>query len=285
MGEVMTLRRDELIEQAALEALGLLDENESAAFERAFEAAPETLQEEIRRIQAETVTDVATLSGEEPGAGLRGKVLAAVADAIDDEARELQPIASIGVRAARAGRRVPSEVGAAVQSERHVLRLQSAQRHLLVWRAASIALAASLLTTLFWSGMYRRENGSLQQLVDNGATLQQLETELGTDFAAAVRQSTLTRSFQPVAANTSGQFFLDEGSHTGYVLVFGLRSNASYTLRLRDGSGNVTEVARVTGGAWVTGARLPGVDRESLAGKQFELIDDRGGLVMAGSVT
>lgn len=278
----MTLRREELIELAALEALGLLDENESAAFERGFDAAPQSVQEQIRRIQAETATDVATLAGEEPPAALRGKVLAAVSDAIDDEARELQPIASIGVGARRASRGVTT----AMRDERHAMRIASAERRLLVWRAASIALAASLLTTLFWSGMYRREYGSLQQLLDNGTSLRQLETELGTDFAAAVRQGSMVRPLQSnasIAPNVSGQVFLEETG--GYLLVFGLRGNASYTVRLRDGSGNVTEVARVTGGAWVTGAKITGLDRTSVAGKSIELLDDRGGVVLTGSLT
>lgn len=274
----MSLRREELIEQATLEALGMLEDSEAAAFERAFAAAPRNVQEEVRRIQAETVTGVAVLETEEPSEGLRGRVLSAVSDAVEDEARELQPIASIGVRAQR-GR---SEVVAAVRDERHEFRLHASRRHLLVWRAASIALAASLLTTLFWSGMYRRENGSIQQQFDNGFALQQLEATLGSDFAAAIRQGTAVRPLQPVLANTSGQFFLDESTGTGYVLLFGLRSNATYTLRLRDADGGIAEIARLTGGAWVTGARITRMDKGILAGRQFELIDDRGGIVMAG---
>lgn len=278
----MTLRREELIEQAALEALGLLDERETEAFERAFEDAPENIQEQIRRIQAETVTDVAMLSGEEPPASLRGKVLAAVSDAVEDEARELQPIASIGVRARRPGQAGAIEVAEAVRDERQGLRLQAAQRHLLVWRAASIALAASLLTTLFWSGMYRLERHSIQQLVDNGATVRQLEEQFGIKFIEMLRGSSSIQAVRAVASNVSGSLMLDETSKTGCLMVLGLRQNARYTLRLIDDrSGSVVLSSAVTGGAGVTVARLDGVNRASLAGHRIELLDETGSAVLS----
>jgi hypothetical protein len=270
----MTLRRDELIEQAALEALGLLDEQEAAAFERAFEAAPESVQEQIRRIQAETVTGVAAMSDEEPAPALRGKVLSAVADAIEDEARELQPIASIGVRSRR------GQVATAVREERGALRHRGMERQLMVWRAASIALAASLLTTLVLSGVYRITNGSLQQLVDNGASMRQIEAELGTDYGRLLGGSPVIVSLQPQVPNVSGQFLLNETR--GAVLLFGLRSNASYTLKLRDDSGERLSV-NLTAGPWVTAARIDGLSREALAGCTFELLDDRGTRVLTGS--
>jgi hypothetical protein len=280
----MTLRREELIEQAALEALGLLDERETEAFERAFEDAPENIQEQIRRIQAETVTDVAMLSGEEPPVGLRSKVMAAVSDAVEDEARELQPIASIGVRARRPGHAVTAEVAEAVRDERQGLRLQAAQRHLLVWRAASIALAASLLTTLFWSGMYRLERHSIERLVDNGATLRQLEEQFGLKFIDMLRGSTSIQAVQAVAANVSGSLILDETSNTGCLMVLGLRHNAKYTLRLIDGrSGSVLLSSPVTGGAGMTVARLDGVNRASLEGHRIELLDETGSTVLSGA--
>ena len=278
----MTLRREELIEQAALEALGMLDERETEAFERAFEDAPENIQEQIRRIQAETVTDVAMLSGEEPPASLRGKVLAAVSDAVEDEARELQPIASIGVRARRPGQAGAIEVAEAVRDERQGLRLQAAQRHLLVWRAASIALAASLLTTLFWSGMYRLERHSIQQLVDNGATVRQLEEQFGIKFIEMLRGSSSIQAVRAVASNVSGSLMLDETSKTGCLMVLGLRQNARYTLRLIDDrSGSVVLSSAVTGGAGVTVARLDGVNRASLAGHRIELLDETGSAVLS----
>jgi hypothetical protein len=277
----MTLRREELIEQAALEALGLLDERETEVFERAFEDAPENIQEQIRRIQAETVTDVAMLSGEEPPAGLRGKVLAAVVDAVEDEARELQPIASIGVRARRPGRAASTEVAVAVRDEREVLRLRAAQRHLLVWRAASIALAASLLTTMFWSGMYRLERYSIQQVADNGATLRQLEEQFGIKFAAEMRNSSFVRPVQAKMANASGTLMLQESSATGFLMVFGLTHNQAYTVRVLDAAtGSVAFTGKIIGGDGITVARIDGFDRGSLAGKRIELLDAKGELVL-----
>ncbi|NBX26374.1 MAG: hypothetical protein EBQ99_10085, partial [Planctomycetes bacterium] len=161
-------------------------------------------------------------------------------------------------------------------------RLQAAQRHLLVWRAASIALAASLLTTLFWSGMYRLERHSIQQLVDNGATVRQLEEQFGIKFIEMLRGSSSIQAVRAVASNVSGSLMLDETSKTGCLMVLGLRQNARYTLRLIDDrSGSVVLSSAVTGGAGVTVARLDGVNRASLAGHRIELLDETGSAVLS----
>ena len=57
--------REELLELASLDALGLLDEFDSAHFTRSFHAAPASVQDEIRRLQASIATDAALLS--DPG--------------------------------------------------------------------------------------------------------------------------------------------------------------------------------------------------------------------------
>ena len=62
--EPMTQR--ELLELAALDALGLLDEFEAAYYTRSFHDAPATVQDEIKRLQAELATDQRLLPGDEP---------------------------------------------------------------------------------------------------------------------------------------------------------------------------------------------------------------------------
>ena len=95
------LRREELLELAALDAMGQLDEFEADHYTRSFHAAPASVQEEIRRLQAEIATDEAFLSDEEMPADLKARVMGAVTAAIDEEAAALRPIASIGVRGTR----------------------------------------------------------------------------------------------------------------------------------------------------------------------------------------
>ena len=68
----------ELLENAQLDALGLLDEQEREQFERAFHAAPPALREQIRREQRRLCTIESILPEVEPPTGLWPKVLAAV---------------------------------------------------------------------------------------------------------------------------------------------------------------------------------------------------------------
>mgnify|MGYP000878694639 CR=1 FL=1 len=68
----------ELLENAQLDALGLLDEQEREQFERAFQAAAPALREQIRREQKRLCTIESILPNVEPPTGLWPKVLAAV---------------------------------------------------------------------------------------------------------------------------------------------------------------------------------------------------------------
>ena len=79
--ELMT--REQLLELAALDALGLLDEYEAALYNRSFHDAPAAVQEEIQRLQALVANDETLRVDEEPDPSLRARVLTAVAKAIE----------------------------------------------------------------------------------------------------------------------------------------------------------------------------------------------------------
>jgi hypothetical protein len=79
----MTIR--ELMEQAHLDALGLLDPAEQAAFERAFAAAPPALKSQVREEQARIAGAETLLPDVEPSPDLRDRVLAAVSAAMVGE--------------------------------------------------------------------------------------------------------------------------------------------------------------------------------------------------------
>ena len=88
----------ELLELAVLDAHGLLEPIESEIFNRSFHEAPASIQDEIIRMQLEFATDDSLLPADLPTAELRKKVLSAVANAADNEARFLAPLALIGAR-------------------------------------------------------------------------------------------------------------------------------------------------------------------------------------------
>jgi len=118
----------ELFELASLDVLGLLDDREREAFEKAFRAATPSIQAQVRREQTRFSQMSDVLPQVEAPAGLRAKVLAAVRDAI--AAVRTEPIARIG------------------SGSRHPL-FNSAP----IWRAACIgfATAALILGGFFYS--------------------------------------------------------------------------------------------------------------------------------------
>lgn len=88
----------ELLELAALDALGLLDDFESRIYTRSYHDAPASVQDQIKRLQAELASDDSILPVDEPSPALRQRVLKAVADAIERDESRLAPLATIGRR-------------------------------------------------------------------------------------------------------------------------------------------------------------------------------------------
>jgi hypothetical protein len=80
----MTVR--ELLENAHLDALGLLDEDERLAFEKAFRAAPPAVRAHVRDEQGRWARMESSLPRLEPGDDLRERVLNAIASEIELEA-------------------------------------------------------------------------------------------------------------------------------------------------------------------------------------------------------
>ncbi|MGA1267351.1 MAG: hypothetical protein ACO32J_09240 [Phycisphaerales bacterium] len=275
------LRREELLELAALDAMGQLDEFEADHYTRSFHAAPASVQEEIRRLQAEIATDEAFLSDETMPADLKARVMGAVTAAIDEEAAALRPIASIGVRSrARSESADRLTEAVAVASQTH--RLQSMQRTLVVWRAASIALAASLLTSLLWVTMISRQVDTFGQLLQEKALVEALVEQAGPGFRNVVAGGAQPRSLQPAVGTQGlmGGVFVDPASGSGYLVVFGAQTNQTYAARLVSESGEVTSLGSFTGGAWATGVSLAKVDLTKLQHERIEIVDLQGRVVM-----
>ncbi len=157
--EVMTrkLMRKELLELAALDVLGLLDEYEAATYTRSFADAPATVQDEVKRLQAEVASDPALLPDEEPDEALRRRVLEYVSEAVE---REAAPLATIGRHRASAGGRA-----AAVPA-------------LHFWRAASFVLAAAGLAMAYlFTQAYQSSNELTKAALYNDAAMLDLLLE------------------------------------------------------------------------------------------------------------
>lgn len=163
--EPMTTKmtRKELLELAALDALGLLDDYEAVAYTRSFEDAPATVQDEIRRLQSELASDESLLPADEPDGELRERVLAFVNEAIE---REAAPLATIGPR----GRRGSEASGRSLTGQ--------------FWRAASFVLAAAGLALVYlFTQAYQSSNELTKAaLYDDAVKLEVLLEPSSKDF-------------------------------------------------------------------------------------------------------
>jgi len=79
------LSREEILEQAGLDVLGLLTEEERSVFETVIENADASLRDEVRRIQDGILVFRDTLPDVQPSPGLRRRVLAAVGRMIEQD--------------------------------------------------------------------------------------------------------------------------------------------------------------------------------------------------------
>jgi hypothetical protein len=150
----------DLIQLAALDALGLLDPEERDAFETAFRAAPPAVQAQIRREQLR-FTDDDTLPAVEPPVGLRAKVLAAVRAAMQQAK----------------GKRVETRnVLATIRPPTGVNRL---------WRTAAIGSLAAALAMTFIALQIRSEFFELSQVANNSEAAKLLQREFGNQFTPA----------------------------------------------------------------------------------------------------
>jgi len=281
------LRRDELIEQASLDALGLLDEFEAEHYAKSFQAASPSVQEEIRNLQAAIASDESLLGDEMPPAGLRGRVLGAVQDAIEDEARELQPIASIGSKVrrtiVRAGASTSThQIAGEIQTAYQDSQVRTLHRTVSVWRAASVALAASLIVSLCWVIVIAKEALLVSQLAQNSSTKQELIDRLGTSFETFLSAPSKVRALAPIIATqrVAAVLMTDEKSGDGYLAAFGLQMNMVYTVRMVATDGSTTNLGQMVGGLKVTATALSRVDPTKLLFDRIEVLDSNGQIVL-----
>ena len=287
------MRRDELLEMASLDALGMLEADEAAFFSRSFLEAPRMVQDEIRALQASIASDLQLVSDEEPPAFLRNKVIGAVLEEIDQASHGLAPIATIGalrnVRVTNSQNDHTFEstnslnVEQHLQVERRAIRSRSMNRTLMAWRAATVGLAASLLATFMWVSVIANEALKVTQLAQSTETRNELGTYLGTTWTQFVSATCKVRTLNPSATggNVSASIWINEKSGESFLVAYELQSNSDYTVRLKASNGTFITLGKVTGSGKVTGAKFAMADVTKLQFETIELIDNNGKIILA----
>ena len=288
------MRRDELLEMASLDALGMLEADEAAFFSRSFLEAPRMVQDEIRALQASIASDLQLVSDEEPPAFLRNKVIGAVLEEIDQASHGLAPIATIGalrnVRVTNSqndhtfeSTNRLNDVEQHLQVERRAIRSRSMNRTLMAWRAATVGLAASLLATFMWVSVIANEALKVTQLAQSTETRNELGTYLGTTWTQFVSATCKVRTLNPstTGGNVSASIWINEKSGESFLVAYELQSNSDYTVRLMASNGTVITLGKVTGSGKVTGAKFAMADVTKLQFETIELIDNKGKIILA----
>jgi hypothetical protein len=221
----MTTR--ELIEMASLDAMGLLDDQEREAFERAFGAASATVQRQVRREQGRLADAEALLPDVEPAAGLRARVIYAVRDAMR------------GV-AARDGSDVLARLApAGVALRRNVSPL---------WRAACIGFATATVVLMAAGFSLQREWSRAAAASQDGDLASLITKDLGSQFANALTNPNTTRmAFVPASLDAdvrsgSASIYLDAETGMAWLICNQMPViEGAYRLAVLDPAGQVVE--------------------------------------------
>lgn len=243
----------ELLELASLDVLGLLDADEREAFERAFRAAPPTLQAQVRREQLRLAGDDALLPEVDPPLGLRARVLNAIREAVQVAAPRREV----------AGRIVPD-----LAPSRGVNRW---------WRAGAIGAAAAAVVFAF-STLQMRHDFSEIRAVSHGSQISDFFLkEYGNKFEKQLLDPhTQLVQFTPAATESvsadgvsKALLMLDPSTKTGQLLLKNLANiGGEYSLVITDEQGKVAQavITFKTTGTGVEHQDIRGLDLEGVRG-------------------
>ncbi|MDA1008318.1 MAG: hypothetical protein O2800_04870 [Planctomycetota bacterium] len=283
--------RDELIELAQLEVLGVLDESDLARLDRLKRQAPPALHAELVGLQASLSSDVSLLPTAEPDLALKYRVLARVADAVEARDSTLVPIASIGRNheAATNDRSMKANRAAMVREENaEVVRaLASAardsgtdalvirwRRSAFLWRAATIAIAGGLLATLVANHSLSQRAATISELALSNSVHEKLSALVGPSFDEYVQGDGSVRSMVGVGTNSnSAAFFVKSALAQRAVLVaVNLTPKTTYEVIVKTGSDSWT-VHTFTASASIMGVQVDLADALLGAGSLVQVVE------------
>lgn len=243
-----SMTREELLEYAALDAFGLLDEYEAALYTRSFHNAPAAVQDQIVQMQAHLVSDESLLPSLNPDPTLRRRVLDAVAVAMEQETAQLEPLATIGRPQVAAETAPPMRLGMSGQ----------------FWRAAAFALCAGLLVVAYFFSQISAQHSRIAEIALQRNTDAQLEELIGPTFKEFLFTPTSSIvMFDSLAGGVNPDpravMYIAEGTGKAFLIVENLPQLAtadSYTLVIKDAAGQVDEVRRFESNGKLTGMHV-----------------------------
>lgn len=272
MESLSPLTSEELLELAEQDALGVLDQYDAAQFTREFFRAPLTIQQQIIELQAGIVSDVALLETEAPASSMRKQVLNAVANAVENEAMKLAPIASIG------------------RTERSYEPVQRNPRRDFVntwfWRAAVLALTVSLIIVSYFHSQAIRTGNQLGVLLRSDNTREQIEEMLGPtfrDFAGNPACRTVTLSSVNPEFDGSATLYINDRTNQAFLVALSMPQSVQPFALHNDRDGDTPRLRSFNTNNFVDGVRLDGVSTKVLTSKSWCIKDKDGIIVLRSS--
>jgi hypothetical protein len=256
------MTRRELLDLAALDALGLLDEYEAALYTRSFHLAPAAVQDEVIELQARVATELAQFSDEEPNPSLRSRVLDYVSRTIERESTAFAPLATIGrpQRHRGASADVAGRIGAAAGA-------------MMFWRVAVFVLCAVTVVLGYTLTRAWHAHHEIAKAALSDTTRAQIEQHIGPTakrylFDASARHVVL----KPLQADAAGRvaIYTDEALQRGLLITEGL-DDVPYELRVSDERGELHVVAVIDGGRALDGTRIELAKLRLTDGARWEL--------------
>ncbi len=285
MSHLPPMTRDELLELAPLDALGLLDEYDALLFSRGFHAATESVRAEIRDLQAAVAADETLLPDVMLPASLGDRVLAAVRSEAEASS-DLAPLATIGRRRSASAAVTLDRPSMAptgpIRPRRRLVNTLTGHG----WRAAAFALAAAVVVAMYFGVQLLDQNRELfvivRQMQAEQATanrLNALRDGAGDAWLLQARKPATERlALLPAdpSRNVSGMAYIDPTSGQTSIMVHGLPhdelGDARFTLSIRDADGNEIGRAEVNCGPAIAIATLTIEQPPQLAGLRVEII-------------
>jgi hypothetical protein len=211
----------DLIELSLLDAMGLLDDDERAAFDRAFSGTSPAIQAHVRREQTRLAQIDFLLPDVEPPADLRAAVLEAVRRAMAEGA--------VGRESSRAA---------------FMPALLPTRRVSPLWRAGAIGFATAAVVFGYFTVYTQREYDRLGEMIRDNAATDQAVVRLGGSLDDVMFNGDFTRVlFRPTAAGVKGQASLWLNARDGSALLVCRNLPAvegEYRLVVVDDSGHAT---------------------------------------------
>lgn len=251
------------MDDAVLDALGLLDASEARTFADAFQSAASEVQAQIRDLQAAVVIDESLMPDVTSPAEMKERVLGSVM-------RQVQSVRSINFTETVH----PDTARPAVASVQ-------------MWRAAAFVLAGALVAILVFGKVLVREADEVSRLSIDTKTKTQVEALVGRDFySIAGNPATIRIGLVPqVPENFSllGTVYVDPTSGESFLLTLNLEASDNCRVLVTDGDGTKLIDRSFSALGLANGVPLGIIPTDDLAALNWTVLDAHGQVLLAST--